>query len=230
MWFISMKINNYIKNSFIDYPGQICTSIFVSGCNMNCWYCHNRELLDSLGLVDKTEEVLSFLETRKGKIDAVAISGGEPTLQKGLKEFIIKVKQMGFKIKLDTNGLRPEVLEDLLNNNLLDYVAMDIKAPYKKYEEITGVIINFENLNKSINLLKNSKINYEFRTTFTPDLNLEDVKEIGEIVKGAKNFSLQNYRPVNNLKIIKMPHKPSVVEEAYKIIKQYVPNAKLKGM
>lgn len=226
-----MRIANYMKNSFIDYPGKICTIVFTAGCNMNCWYCHNNQLLDGQ-YPDKTEEVLEFLKTRVGKIDAVTISGGEPTLQKNIKEFIKKVKAMGFLVKLDTNGLNPKVLEMLLKDNLLDYVAMDVKAPFNKYESIVRVPIDFSKLQASIDLLKQSKINYEFRTTFSPDLTLDDIEEIGKIVEGAKNFSLQVYRSENVKQdnIIMLPHKPSVINKGFIIIKKYVKNAKLKGL
>ncbi|MGD9901172.1 MAG: anaerobic ribonucleoside-triphosphate reductase activating protein [Spirochaetales bacterium] len=226
-----MKIAGFIKNSLIDYKDKICTTVFTSGCNMNCWYCQNYELLDGKHK-DYYSEVMAFLNKRIGQIDAVTISGGEPTIQRDLENFVREVKALGFLVKLDTNGLRPDVLEDLLRKNLLDYVAMDVKAPFEQYSQVTGIQINIEKLKNSIEILKNSKIDYEFRTTFSPDLTLEDIKQIGVIVKGAKNFSLQAYRQsgktTTNVNIL--PHKPSIINEGYEIIKQYVPNAKLKGI
>ena len=225
-----MKIAGFIKNSLIDYPDKICTTIFTAGCNMNCWYCHNYKLLSG-EQKDYYHEVLEFLKLRVGQIDAVTISGGEPTINKDLEAFIKEVKAFGYLIKLDTNGLNPQVLKNLIDKNMLDYVAMDIKAPFNKYENVIRTNINLEKIKESMSILKNSNINYEFRTTFSPDLNFEDISSIGALVKGAKNFSLQNYRPTNRCENIAfLPHKPSIVEMAYNIIKKYVPNAILKGL
>ncbi len=226
-----MRVFSFIKNSLLDYPGKICTTVFTAGCNFKCWYCHNFELIEGSN-IDKEAEFFEFLNKRKGQIDAVVITGGEPTLQKGLKEFVKKVKDLDFLVKLDTNGLRPEVVEELLDENLLDYVAMDVKAPIGKYEQVIKTAVDTSKILKTIDILFKSNINYEFRTTFSPDLSLEDIEEIGKLVKGAKNFSLQNYRMPDNktAKVIYFPHKPSITRKAYEIIKKYVPSAKLRGL
>ena len=129
-----MKIGGFLKQSFVDFPATISAVIFTSGCNINCWYCHNRELIDGTKEEDVSlEYIYDFLEKRKGFLDGVVISGGEPTLQRDLKHFIYKVKELGFKIKLDTNGTNPNILKELLNEKIIDYVAMDIKNNLKKH-------------------------------------------------------------------------------------------------
>lgn len=223
-----MKIAGIVKTSFVDYPGKICTTVFTPGCNMNCWYCHNYLLLQK-NTPDYYEEAMNYLTLRKGLIDAVTITGGEATLQPDLEEFIKTVKEMGYLIKLDTNGLRPDVLKRLLSKNLLDYVAMDVKAPLHKYNQVTRVNIKQENLLKSIELLKNANIDYEFRTTFTPDLTLEDINEIGTLVEGAKNFSLQKYNKPNKEGMLEERPREEV-KKAYEILLNYVKNATLKGL
>ena len=133
-----MKFAGIVKNSFVDFPGQIATVVFTSGCNFNCWYCHNRELIPrSEGKIDESE-VFDFLNSRKGMIDGVVVSGGEPTLHEEIYDFIKKIKNLGLKVKLDTKGTNPEVLGKLLGENLLDYVAMDIKTSFSNYEKIVG--------------------------------------------------------------------------------------------
>jgi pyruvate formate lyase activating enzyme len=221
-----IKIAGYIKNSFVDYPGKICTTVFTAGCNMNCWYCHNYQLLKGKQ-TNYYDEVMEFLQKRRGQIDAVTISGGEPTITKHLEDFIKKLKALGYLVKLDTNGLNPDILKNLLDKNLLDYVAMDIKTSFSKYSQLTRVNIDTIKLKDSIEILKNCNIDYEFRTTFSPDLNLLDIEEIAQIVKGAKNFSLQAYTPVKGG--IK-PHSKEVFYEAFSLVKKYIPNAKAKGI
>lgn len=170
--------------------------MFTQGCNFRCGYCHNPELLGMN--IPKTcipkEEFLNFLKTRQGKLDGIVITGGEPTLQKDLYDFVNEVKTLGFEIKLDTNGTNPDILEKLLKENMLDYVAMDIKAPLEKYDEITGTKCNIQNIKKSIELIMNSHINYEFRTTVLKNqLTFEDFEKIGSLLDGAKKYYLQKF-------------------------------------
>jgi len=155
-------------------------------------------------------DVLDFLKTRVGKLDAVVITGGEPTLQKGLEEFMIEVKSLGFLVKLDTNGSNPEVLKNLLDKKLVDYVAMDIKAPIEKYPQITCSKINTSNILKSIELLKQSDVDYEFRTTVVKSqLEIGDFEKIGELIKGAPKYYLQKFVPTKTL------NKSFMEEETY---------------
>lgn len=191
-----MKIAGFVKQSLVDYPGRIAASVFTQGCNMNCVFCHNRCLVGEggkNGLID-TEYVFSFLQNRKRFLDGVVVTGGEPALQPDVDGFIKRVKDMGYPVKLDTNGTQPQVLKKLLDENLLDYIAMDIKAPMKKYHEICRSDINERALLESISLIMESGTEYEFRTTYCPQLNETDILEIGEMIHGAKKYVLQQYR------------------------------------
>ena len=197
-----MRIGGFQKFSLIDYPGKICAIVFTQGCNFRCPYCHNPELVKP-SLFGKTiieEEIFSFLEKRKGKLDAVEITGGEPTLQKDLVDFIHRVKEMGYLVKLDTNGSNPEMLEIIINHGLVDYIAMDIKAPLEKYKEVTHSVISPEKIKRSIRIIMNSNIKYEFRTTVVKSqLSREDIISIGKLIEGAKLYVLQKFIPSKTL-------------------------------
>ena len=196
-----MIIGALRKTSLIDYPGKIAAVVFTKGCNFRCGYCHNPELSLSLGsLIEDEEEIIAFLKKRIGKLDAVVISGGEPCLQRGLVSFVQKVKSMGYLVKLDTNGSFPEVVEKLINLNLLDYIAMDIKAPLYKYKKVGGEDINTYNVSKSIELIMNSGVDYEFRTTVVrSQLEYNDFLLISQLIKGAKRYYLQQFVPSKTL-------------------------------
>jgi pyruvate formate lyase activating enzyme len=184
-----MKIGGFQKVSLIDYPGRISAVVFTQGCNFRCPFCHNPELVDPErfeGLIPEPE-ILTFLEKRKGRLDAVVVTGGEPTLQPELIPFIIRLKAMGYRIKLDTNGALPDVLEEMLSRKLLDYVAMDIKAPLERYGEVTKTKTDGQRILKSISLIMGSGVDYEFRTTAVKSLlGPGDLEEIGRLVPGAK--------------------------------------------
>lgn len=193
-----MQIAGLQKSSLVDYPSKIAAVVFTLGCNFRCPYCHNPNILTAVSTNRLFDEaaVFDFLKTRKGKLDAVVVSGGEPTLQKGLSEFFKKLKELGFLTKLDTNGSSPKILEYLIKEELLDYVAMDIKAPIEKYKEIARINIDTNNILKSIEILKNSKIGYEFRTTTVKSqLSFEDFEKIGKMLCGAENYYLQKFKP-----------------------------------
>lgn len=193
-----MQIAGIVKNSVVDYPGRIAAVLFTPGCNLDCYYCHNRFLLtkETWGDLLHEEDVLSFLVKRKKLLDGLVISGGEPTVQKDLKEFIRKVKKLGYDIKLDTNGSNPELLKDLIENELIDYVAMDFKAPFAKYGQICGIDAPpvLKKIKDSIKLLLTGIITYEFRTTFVPELTKEDILEMAKFIEGARLYVLQQYR------------------------------------
>ena len=186
-----MEVAAYVKTSLVDFPESIASVIFTKGCNMNCPYCHNKDLCSITNKVDN-DEIISHLTKRVGKIQGVVISGGEPTLQPRLKYNCKKIKSMGFKVKLDTNGTNPGIVKELIKENLIDYIAMDIKAPPKKYKDLCG--LNFEDVEESFNIIKNFT-NHEFRTTFYPLLDASDIKDIVDMT-GRKNYYLQQYRPV----------------------------------
>ena len=188
-----IKIGGVQKFSLLDYPDKISAIIFTSGCNFRCGYCHNPELFSSNSKWDE-EKVLHFLNTRQGKLDGVVITGGEPTIQKGLPEFIKKIKSLNFSVKLDTNGTNPHMLKDLVQSNLIDYVAMDIKAPLSKYKMITG--IEPIGVDESIEFLLKEKIPYEFRTTaLSSQLLIKDFEEIGKLISGADKYFIQKFVP-----------------------------------
>lgn len=189
-----MQIHSYLKTSLIDYPGHLAAVVFSYGCNWNCWYCLNQEILKTENIKTIPEkEILDFLDERKNFLDGVVLCGGEPTLQKDLIDFAKKIKAMGYDIKLDTNGTNPEMLKKMVDEKLVDYVAMDIKAPFSKYESIVGVKTNMDNVFKSIDFLKTNVVDYEFRTTCAPTLSKEDLIEIARQISGAKKLFLQRF-------------------------------------
>ncbi len=197
-----MKIGGFQKVSLIDYPGRISAVVFTQGCNFRCPYCHNPELVDPERFegLSPEAEILTFLEKRKGRLDAVVITGGEPTLQPELIPFIIHLKAMGYRIKLDTNGALPDVLEEMLGRKLLDYVAMDIKAPLERYSEVTKTKTDGQRILKSISLIMSSGVDYEFRTTAVKSLLAPgDLDKIARLVPGAMRFVLQKFVPTKTL-------------------------------
>lgn len=191
------KIAGIQKTTLLDYPTKVAAIVFTQGCNFRCGYCHNPELLDyNKNTNFLPEDILNFLKTRLGKLDGIVITGGEPTLQTGLYDFIKKIKHLDFAVKLDTNGTNPKILEKLLNENLVDYIAMDIKAPIEKYSEITGINVNTNNIKTSVNLIIKSSIEYEFRTTvLKSQLCFDDFDKIGQLIKGANLYYLQKFVP-----------------------------------
>ena len=191
-----MKIGGLRRVSLIDYPGLICATVFLQGCNFKCPYCHNPELVDP-GLFRtsiKENTVMEFLDSRKGKLDAVTICGGEPTIQDDLNRFIKQIKKMGFAVKLDTNGSQPNVIKALIAEKLLDFIAMDVKAPLDKYKEIVKTNVNQDSIKESIKIILKAKVPYEFRTTLV-QLQLEenDILQIGKLITGASHYVLQNF-------------------------------------
>jgi len=199
---MSLVIKGFIQTSLIDYPGKIASIVFFPRCNFSCPFCFNPEMVrDSEELREiNPEEVFDYIESQKKWIDGVCLTGGEPTLQEGLTEFISEIKRRGFLVKLDTNGSNPEMLKKLIDKKLLDYVAMDIKAPLEKYEDVACCKVNLENIQKSVELIKNSGIEYEFRTTVVPEqLDRDDIKKIGDWLDGSKKYFLQQFRPEKTL-------------------------------
>jgi len=196
-----MKITGFQKTSLIDYPGHIVSIIFTQGCSFKCPYCHNSDLISPDSKSKEyfpVEYIYSFIKNRKGLIDGVSITGGEPTLQSDLYDFITKVKSMGLKIKLDTNGCNPQILKSLFMENLLDYIAMDVKGSLQDYENIINTKINIDSIIKSIKLIQESTIPYEFRTTVVPELHdIEQIKDIAILLKGSNKYFIQNFKAKN---------------------------------
>ena len=196
-----MKIGGLQKVSLIDYPGRISAIVFTQGCNFRCPYCHNPELVDpaQYGPILSEEEVISFLEKRRGKLDAVTVTGGEPTLQPDLDRFLQEIKGMGYLTKIDTNGSNPDVLERLIRGRLVNYLAMDVKGPLKKYERIANVKVKTAKIRRSIELITASGIEHEFRTTVVrSQLDNEDLIATAELLKKGL-YVLQSFVPAKSL-------------------------------
>jgi pyruvate formate lyase activating enzyme len=199
---IMPPIKGLQKTSLIDYPDRICSVIFLPGCDFRCPYCQNPDLINNpekLPTLDESE-FLEFLKNRKGLIDGVCITGGEPTIHKDLPELVKKIKETGLLVKLDTNGSNPDMLEHLLNSKLLDYIAMDIKAPLNKYEKVVRVKVSIDKIKESIEMIRNSGVEYEFRSTVLPELHTkDDIVEIARMIRGARKYYLQQFRPLITL-------------------------------
>lgn len=196
-----MLIGGLQRFSLIDYPGKVSAIIFTKGCNFRCPYCHNPELVvsDEKDLI-KEDYILSFLRERRGKLDGVVLTGGEPTLQSDLIDFLKEIKDLGFLIKLDTNGSNPEIIEKLLEEKILDYIAMDIKANLEKYNGVTHSNIDIGKIKKSVEIIMHSGIDYEFRTTMVKSqLTKEDILKIGELIRSAKLYVLQGFKATKTL-------------------------------
>jgi len=216
---IIMIIGGLEKLTLIDFPGELACIIFTKGCNFRCQFCYNPMLVwpredgklqYAQSITDGAKkdhsfieegDLFVFLESRRGKLGGVVITGGEPTIYPDLPGFIKKIKAFGFKVKLDTNGTNPDMLAELVKNTgesglkLIDYLAMDIKAPLDKYEIVAGVALNLEKIKKSIEIIMNSGISYEFRTTLVPGLHtIDDIKKMGELILGADKWFLQFFK------------------------------------
>ena len=195
-----MNIAGVQKVTLLDYPGKVACEIFTQGCNFECPFCQNSVLIPITNTGEfSEEEIFEYLNLRKNILDGVVITGGEPTVQKDLKGFIKKIKDLGLLVKLDTNGGNPKVLQELIDEKLVDYVAMDIKNIFNKYNITAGKKINLDNIKKSIEILKASKIDYEFRTTIIKEMHsLDDIVSICKLVGNAKYY-LQNFEDSENV-------------------------------
>lgn len=195
-----MRIGGIQHCSLIDYPQKICAIVFTIGCNFRCPYCHNPELVDETAEELDMESIFAFLKKRIGKLDAVTITGGEPTMHSDLISFIGDIKALGFLVKLDTNGTNPRVIEEVQQKKLVDYFAMDIKAPLAGYHATVGRPVDTDAIAGSIALLKNGGVPYEFRTTVVKSLlSMEDLHGIGEAIRGAHTYYLQKFVPTKTL-------------------------------
>ncbi|MBP3217387.1 MAG: anaerobic ribonucleoside-triphosphate reductase activating protein [Lachnospiraceae bacterium] len=229
-----MKIHGLQKMTLLDFPGHVACTVFLGGCDFRCPYCHNYELADGTAdpVMDDTE-LLSFLSKRTGLLDGVAITGGEPCLHKDLPELLRKIREMGFSVKLDTNGYHPQLLESILKEGLADYVAMDIKNSPAKYAITAGVDqIRMDTFKESIALIMNEARDYEFRTTVVREFHEEsDFDEIGRLISGARRYFLQSFTdrdtvPYGNLSA---PAKEDL-EKYAEIVRKYVPHVTIRGV
>ena len=229
------KIYGLEKMSLVDYDGHICATIFLASCNFRCPFCHNSSLVLDVDNLEaySSDEVFDYLEKRKHVLDAVCITGGEPTLTSNLEEIIDKIKEMGYLVKLDSNGTKPDLLKHLIDTKKVDYIAMDIKSSYKNYCKVAGISNNLliDKVKESVELLKKSGIDYEFRTTLVKELHdIDDIYGIGEIVKGAKRFYFQKF--IDHGYCIEDNFHEVEIDAANKyleIIKKYCENANLRG-
>lgn len=224
------------KTTLIDYPGLVACTLFVDKCNFRCPFCQNPLLVFEKEKNEISEsEVLAFLKKRKGLLQGVCITGGEPTLHKELMSFLPKVKELGYEIKLDTNGSNPEFVRALIEKKLVDYIAMDIKAPLEKYDIAAGTKVDKDAIRKSTSLLMKSKVNYEFRTTVVPTIIMpEDIEKIGMLIKGANAYYLQQF--VNDVPLVNpefqkiAPYPKETLEHMAAIARKYVGKVALRGV
>ena len=194
---LKVSIGGIQKLSLVDYPGHVAAALFLSGCNMRCGYCHNPELVlpERLAPSIPVEEAMIFLKSRIGKLDGVVISGGEPTVNEDLPVLCRMIKQLGFDVKLDTNGTHPDMVRGMIEEGTIDFIAMDVKGPLEKYVEIAARPIDLAAIKDNVRLMIDSGIGHEFRTTIVREqLEVADFEKIGELVKGAKRFALQHFR------------------------------------
>ena len=229
---VTMRIGGYDKLSTVDYPGEMACAIFLVGCNFNCGYCHNPSLISGDGNYIPKEEVMDYLKLRKDMLDAVCISGGEPTCNPDLKDFIKEIKALGYKVKLDTNGTNPKMLKELVESGLVDYVAMDVKGSLMKYKEIAGAPhLDLDNIQKSIDLLKSDVVDYEFRTTIVDEFHNEvDMMSMGRLLKGAKRLYLQKFQ-ISDGVINKNLHPvdEDSINKFVDILKEYIDEVDTRG-
>lgn len=228
-----MKIGGLMKLTLLDFPDKVACTIFTAGCNFKCPFCHNAFLVNTNGDELEEEEILEFLRSRKKILDGVCITGGEPTIHPDLGDFIKKIKsETGLLVKLDTNGANPKALKSLVNEGLVDYVAMDIKNSPDKYPQTSGVGENVvEKVRESIDFLMENKVDFEFRTTVTNELHTdEDMRKIGEWIKGAPKYYIQPFKDSGDiLESGNTPPGSGDLKRFLSIIKDYVPTARLRG-
>jgi len=230
-----MKIGGLQKTSLLDYPGTISAIVWTIGCNFRCPFCYNKNLV--LGNIEiyKEEEIFSFLNKRKGLLEAVVITGGEPLLQDDILDFSSKIKKQGYLLKIDTNGNYPEKLKELIDKKLVDYIAMDVKAPKEKYNKLTDVKTDISKIEESIDIIRNSALDYEFRTTFIPGfLTKEDILNIAKWLEGSKRYYLQQFKsdaPLISSKLQNtVPYSKEELIETLNAIKPYFENCDVRGI
>jgi len=230
-----MKIGGFQKTSLLDYPKNVSAIVWTAGCNFRCPFCYNKDLVDGNVKLISEEEIFSFLEKRKGLIDGLVISGGEPLMQKDIIDFTTRVKKLGYLIKIDTNGTFPEKLQELIDKKLVDYISMDVKAPKKKYGRLAGAKTDISKIEKSIDIIRNNAPDYEFKTTFAPNLlDKKDIVEIAKWLEGSKRFYLQQFKgdtplissELNNI----VPYPKEDLVKTLEEIKPFFKNCDVRGI
>ena len=230
-----MKIHGLQKLTLLDYPGRVACTIFTAGCNFRCPFCHNAGLVTHIEEKQKIakEEVLSFLKQRIGILDGVCVTGGEPLLQPDIQNFLCKIKEMGYDIKLDTNGSFPELLRELVEEKLVDYVAMDIKNTCQKYGETIGVPnYNTELIERSVEYLKEEHIPYEFRTTVVREFHQKnDFTEMAKWLLGDERYYLQSFVDLGDLIQDNLHgYDEFIMRQILENVQKYLPNAEIRGI
>ncbi len=231
-----MKIIGFIKTSLLDWDGHVVASLYLPGCNFRCPFCHNKDVVLDPGSFDEVSfsEVEEFVRSNAEFLDGVVVTGGEPTVHKDLPDLLRKIKGLGMKVKLDTNGTDPDMLRDLIEAGLVDYVAMDLKAPLnEKYDDLAGVSVDLGRIKRSIELLETSGVEHEFRTTVVPILlSAQDVEAMAAYIGGTKKFALQQFRPERtldpNLSAVK-PYSKAAILGMAENARQYVRKVVIRG-
>ena len=195
-----MKISGFDKLTLCNYPDKVACTIFTSGCNLRCPFCHNSGLVTNNYNEISFDSIYEYLKKRIGILDGVCITGGEPLIHADIKDYIKKIKDLGYLVKIDTNGCNPKLLKELIDLKLVDYIAMDIKNIYSKYDITSGVKVNIDNIKKSISIIENSGIDYEFRTTIVKEFHsTQDIKEILSYISSNSNYYIQNFKNSNDV-------------------------------
>ncbi len=229
-----MKIHGLQKMTLLDYPSKVAATVFLGGCDFKCPFCHNFEIVNgTLPPIMDEDELFSFLEKRKGLLDGIVVTGGEPCLNPSLPSLLSGIKDLGYLVKLDTNGYHPEILNNLIGEKLIDYIAMDIKNSRDKYAMTCGLsFLNTDIISRSIDIIMNSGLDYEFRTTVIHEYHTaSDFEDIGRWIEGSKAYYLQQYieRATVPDKSLTSPSK-NEMSEFLDIVKKYVPNSSLRGI
>ena len=229
-----MIISGLQKLTLLDYPGKVACTVFLSGCNFRCPFCHNALLVERPSEAENMseEKFLSFLKKRVGILDGVCITGGEPLLRKDITEFALKIKALGFSVKIDTNGSRPDMIKELVDSGAVDKFAMDIKSSPEKYSLTAACDVNIDDIQRSVSLIMNSGVDYEFRTTVVNPIHTKyDFEEIGMLIKGAKAYFLQSFNDSGDLIDGEgfSAYGDEEMNGFLESVKKYVPNAKIRG-
>lgn len=230
-----MQIHGFNKTTLLDYPGHVAATIFTGGCNFRCPFCQNGDLVlrpAQIPLIAE-EDILQTLRKRKGILTGVCITGGEPTLQPDLSDFLKKIKELGYLIKLDSNGYRPDVLETLHAERLLDYIAMDIKTSPENYGAVAGIRhLDLGKIQASVDFIRNSGIMYEFRTTVVRELHTaSDFRRIGKWLQGCNAYFLQSYQESDGvISPVFSSYEKKELENFLEILRPYIPNVSLRGV
>ncbi len=231
-----MRIGGLLKFSLVDYPGKVAAVIFTQGCNFRCRYCYNNKLVlpECFESPIPEETVFDFLKKRKEVLQGVVVTGGEPAIQKDLIPFLKKIKELGYPVKLDTNGSLPHVLDDVISAGAVDFIAMDIKAPLARYAEVSGVAVDIDAIRESVNIILDSGIEHLFRTTIVPSFfSQEDFSAIASLIEDSPRYILQNFFPretvLDKTLVNEQPYPDAEFDELQKIWTHYLPASRRGG-